>query len=177
MGGIGRYVSHSYSHQLFVGFWVFAVLLFCFSTHTLKCFTSMSVVNGGITACKHFEPGRAKCTSRVFAPKRPRGLVAPEKESYSLRTVQREAFCCVFARMWGIQVLPIKGKEWPFPCLRVHGPRLCCERSCPRGGGVRSLELRASAPVPPTPPQLCSHLGLELQASVRPRKGHVSVLC
>lgn len=117
--GAGRWeglcsVSHSYSHKLFVGFWVFAVLLFCFSTHTLKCFTSMSVVNGGITACKHFEPGRAKYTSRVFAPKRPRGLVAPEKGRYSLRTVQREAFCCVFARMWGSKFCLLKGRNGPF---------------------------------------------------------------
>lgn len=135
MGGLRQYVSHS--HKLFVGFLEFAVILFCFSIQTLKCFFLMSVINLGSTACKHLEPGRAKYTGRVIASKRPRGFVAPEKERYSLRTVQREAFCCVFARMWGSKFCLLKEGN-ALSCLCARGPRLCAERSCP-GVAVSSL--------------------------------------
>lgn len=137
MGVLRQYVSHSY--KLFVGLLVFAVILFCFSIHTRKCLLSMSAVNLGSTACKHFEPGRAKYTGRVIAQKRPRGLVAPEKERYCLRTVQREAFCCVFARMWGSKFCLLKERNGPFLCLCVRGPGLCCGEVVPPAVAVSSL--------------------------------------
>lgn len=137
MGVIRQCVSHSYT--LFVGFLVLVVILLCSSTHTHKCLISISVVNLGSTACRHFKPGRAKYTSRVIAQKRPRGLVAPDKERYCLRTVQREAFCCVFARMWGSKFCLLKERNGPFLCLCVHGPGLCCGEVVPPVVAVSSV--------------------------------------
>lgn len=137
-----------------LGFWCLLLLIFCLSTHTLKCLILMSVVNLGSTACKHFEPGRAKYTSRVIAQKRPQRLVAPEKGSYSLRTVQREAFCCVFARMWGSKFCLLKERNGPFLCLCVHGPWLCHGEVVP--SGWRCPVSRTAGLLLMSGPRLCS---------------------
>lgn len=85
---------------------------------------------------KHFESDRANHTSTIIAQKRPWGLVAPEKEGYSLRTVLGEAFCCVFARMWGSKFCLLKERNGLFLCLCVHSARLCWGDGLAAHGGV-----------------------------------------
>lgn len=62
---------------------------------------------------RHLQSNRAEHTSTAVAQKGPGGLVAPEKERYSPRTVLGEAFCCVFARTWGSKFCLLKERNGP----------------------------------------------------------------
>lgn len=75
---------------------------------------------------RYLQSNRAEHTSTAVAQKGPGGLVAPEKERYSPRTVLGEAFCCVFARTWGSKFCLLKERNGPF-CLCVQSARLCSE--------------------------------------------------
>lgn len=115
-----------------LGIWY---LLFFISTHTFKWWVLLLILllfSVGSLVYKHFESDGAI----IIAQKRWWGLVALEKERYSLRTVLGEAFCCVFVRMLGSKFCLLKERNGPFLCLCVHGARLCCGGGLAPHGGV-----------------------------------------